>query len=266
MSGGPSMAEHAHVVLERRGPVALLTLNRPERLNAFAAATNRRLLALLDEVARDESVRAVLLTGAGRGFCAGADLKALAGVDGARDDDWGSPRGMMDAVARLRSLPQPSACAVNGVAAGAGFGLALAADLRVASRAARFVASQIRTAQVPDAGLSFFLPRLVGEERALRIALLADPIDAPEALALGLVGEVVEPDELVPRALALAERLAALPRTAARLTREVVRRGAESDLEAALDAEYQALVEANRDPDVAEAVRAFVEKRPPRFR
>jgi len=255
-----------HVLLERRDRVALVTLHRPERLNAFAAATNRRLLGVLGEVAADDGIRAVVLTGAGRGFCAGADLKALGGGDGPRDDDWGSPRGMLDAVLRIRELPQPSVCAVNGVAAGAGFGLALATDLRVASSAARFVASQIKTAQVPDAGLTWFLPRLVGMERALRVTLLADEISATDALALGLVGEVVEPEALLATGLALAERLAALPRTAARLTREAMYRGAENDLATALDAEYQALLAASRDPDVAEAMRAFVERRAPRFR
>lgn len=254
------------VLVERRGAVAVLTLNRPERLNAFAAPLNRRLVALLAEIAHDPAVRAVVLTGAGRGFCAGADLKTMAGADGVRDDDWGSPRGMIDLPLLLRDLPQPSVCAVNGVAAGAGFGLALATDLRVASSAARFVAAQIRTAQVPDAGLTWLLPRLLGDERAARVCLLADEIDAPQALALGLVGEVVAPDTLLPRALDLAERLAALPAHAARLTRRALRHGAIADLESALAFEYDALLEANRDPDVAEAVRAFAEKRAPRFR
>ncbi len=258
--------EPEHVLLERRGTVAVLTLNRPERLNAFAAPTNRALIAHLDAIRRDDGVRAVLLTGAGRGFCAGADLKALGGADGTRDDDWGSPRGMIDLPLLLRELPQPSVCAVNGVAAGAGFGLALASDLRVASTGASFVAAQIRTAQIPDAGLTWFLPRLLGVERAARVCLLAETIGATEAHALGLVGEVVDPDELMPRALALAERLAALPRTAVRLTRAALAHGATSDLAGALQREYEGLIEANRDPDVAEAVRAFSEKRPPRFR
>jgi len=260
------MAEAEHVLLERHGAVAVLTLNRPARLNAFAAATNRRLIGLLDEIARDEAIRAVVLTGAGRGFCAGADLKALAGADGPRDDDWGCPRGMIDLPLRLRALPQPSVCAVNGVAAGAGFGLALATDLRVASSDARFVAAQIRTAQVPDAGLTYILPRLLGTERALRAALLAEPIAAEEALALGIVGEVVAPDLLLSHSLELAGRLAALPRLATRLTRAAIYRALDRGLETALSFEFEALVEASRDPDVAEAVRAFVEKRPPRFR
>jgi len=254
------------VLLERCGAVAILTLNRPERLNAFAAPTNRRLLALLDEIACDDAIRALVLTGAGRGFCAGADLKALAGADGPRDGDWGSPRGMIDLPLRLRALPQPSVCAVNGVAAGAGFGLALATDLRVASTAARFVAAQIQTAQVPDAGLTYILPRLLGTERALRVALLAEPIGADEALALGIVGEVVAPELLLERSVAVAQRLAALPRLATTLTRHAIYRALDRGLETALAFEYEALVTANRDPDVAEAVRAFTEKRPPRFR
>ena len=258
--------EPEHVLLERHGAVAVLTLNRPERLNAFAAPTNRALVAHLDAIRRDEGVRAVLLTGAGRGFCAGADLKALGGADGPRDDDWGSPRGMIDLPLLFRDLPQPSVCAVNGVAAGAGFGLAVATDLRVASSNASFVAAQIRTAQIPDAGLTWILPRLLGAERAARVCLLAETIAAEDARALGLVGEVVAPEDLMPRALALAQQLAALPRTAVRLTRQALWRGLTSDLGGALQVEYDGLIEANRDPDVAEAVRAFGEKRPPRFR
>lgn len=255
----------AAVLLERRGAVALVTLNRPDRLNAFDAATTRSFLAVLDAVAADRDARVVVLTGAGRGFCSGADLKALADTGG-RDMDWGSPRGMIDIPVRLRELPQPTICAVNGVAAGAGFGIALAADLRVASEDASFIAAQVRTAQVPDAGLTWFLPRLLGTERALRIALSGRPIGAREALELGLVGEVVAPADLCARAFALAGEIAAGPRLATRLTRRAIHRGAESSLDAALDEEFAALVEANRDPDVAEAIRAFVEKRAPRFR
>lgn len=253
------------VLLEREGRVAVLTLNRPQRLNAFTAATARRMWELLDAIAGDDDVRVVLLTGAGRAFCAGADLKALGGSDGARDDDWGSRRGMIDFATRLRALPQPSIAAVNGVAAGAGFGMALAADLRIASTDASFIAAQIRTAQVPDAGLTWFLPRLLGTEAALRVALSGRAIPAAEALASGLVGEVVPAAELLPRARALAREIAAGPRLATRLTRRAILLGAESDLEAALEEEYRALVEANRDPDVAGAIAAFVAKRAPRF-
>lgn len=251
------------VLLERRGKVAVVTLNRPERLNAFAPSTARALWGALDAIAADDGLRAVVLTGAGRGFCAGADLKALA--DGA-DSDWGSRRGMIDIPLRLRDLPQPSICAINGVAAGAGFGVALAADLRVASEEASFIAAQIRTAQVPDAGLTWFLPRLVGSEHALRIALSGRAIPAREALDLGLVGEVVPSARLLERALELAGEIAAGPALATRLARRAIHRGAEIGLDEALDGEFAALVEANRDPDVGEAIRAFIEKRSPRFR
>lgn len=253
------------VLLERDGRVALVVLNRPQRLNAFTAETARCTWAVLDEIAGDDRLRAVVLTGAGRAFCAGADLKALGRSDGVRDDDWGSPRGMIDFVSRLRALPQPSIAAVNGVAAGAGFGMALAADLRVAAEGASFVAAQVRTAQVPDAGLTWFLPRMIGLERALRVCLLGRPIPAAEALALGLVGEVVPDADLLPRALELAREIASGPKAAIRLSRRAVIEGAESDLESALAREHRALVEANRSPDVAEAIRAFVEKRAPRF-
>ena len=246
--------------------VCTITLNRPERLNAWTRQMHLDLREALHRAGADPEVRAIILTGAGRGFCAGADLKALGGADGARDSDWGTPRGMIDLPLLLRDLPQPSVCAVNGVAAGAGFGLAVATDLCVASTNASFVAAQIRTAQIPDAGLTWILPRLLGAERAARVCLLAETISAEDARALGLVGEVVAPGHLMPRALDLAERLAALPRTAVRLTRDALAHGMTSDLGAALQREYDGLIEANRDPDVAEAVRAFAEKRPPRFR
>lgn len=256
------------ILFERRDRVALVTLNRPARLNAFAPRTTRALLALLARIAGDEDVRVVVLTGAGRAFCAGADLKSLAGEDdraGEGDDDWGSPRGMIDLPLRLRALPQPTICAINGVAAGAGFGMALGADMRVASESAELIAAQIKTARVPDAGLTWFLPRLLGTERALRVLLTGRAIAARDALALGLVGEVVPDAELLEHALALADELARGPALAMRLTREAVYRGAESELDAALDVEYEALVRASAHPDVAEGTRAFLERRAPRF-
>ena len=254
-----------HVRYERIGRVALLTINRPERLNALTAATARRMWALLDEVAADDAVRAVVLTGAGRGFCAGADLKDLGGYDGERDRDWGSPRGAMDFAVRMRALPQPSICAVNGVAAGAGFAMALATDLRVASEHASFIASQIRTARTPDAGLTWFLPRMVGYERALDICLTGRTVDAEEAFRLGLVSEVVPAEQLLERTMERAEALAAGPGLATRLARRLVQDSAERTLDEQLDAEYAALAEAGAHPDVDEGTRAFVEKRPPSF-
>ena len=196
------------VLLEREGRVAVLTLNRPQRLNAFTAATARRMWELLDAIAGDDDVRVVLLTGAGRAFCAGADLKALGGSDGARDDDWGSRRGMIDFATRLRALPQPSIAAVNGVAAGAGFGMALAADLRIASTDASFIAAQIRTAQVPDAGLTWFLPRLAGDQRARALAMLAPQIPAEKAKEWGLIWDVVDDAALMTTATEIARKLA----------------------------------------------------------
>jgi len=253
------------VLYEERDRVALITLNRPERLNAFNPATARAFWSCFERIAARERVRVVVLTGAGRAFCAGADLKSLGGVDGEGDDDWGSPRGMIDIPIRLRALGRPTICAVNGVAAGAGLGIALAADFRIAGESARFIAAQIRTARVPDAGLTYFLPRMLGIERALGIALTGRPVTAAEALSLGLVGEVVAGERLMARALSLAEELARGPALAMRLSRDAIYKGAESSLEQALEREHAALIEASAHPDVEEGTRAFLEKREPRF-
>lgn len=250
---------------EQRGRVAILTLNRPERLNAFRAATARLLWTNLDRIAADSSVRVVVITGAGRAFCAGADLKSLSGDDGPLDSDWGSPRGMIDLPMRLRALPQPTISAVNGVAAGGGFGMAMATDFRIASENARFGAAQIKTARIADAGLTYFLPRMLGVEKALSLTLTGRFVSAREALALGLVSEVTAPEDLMERVLAFADELARGPRFAMQLSREAVYRGYESSLDDALQFEYDGLKSASTHPDVQEGTRAFIEKRDPHF-
>lgn len=253
------------ILYEQIGAVAILTLNRPESLNAFSPAMARLLWATLDRIGADPSVRALVLPGAGRGFCAGADVKRFPGIGSEPDNDWGSPRGMIDLPVRLQALPQPSVCAVNGDAAGGGFGVALASDFRIASETARFGAVQIRRGVMADAGLTYFLPRWLGVEQALRLMLTGRMISAAEALALGLVGEVVAVDRLRDRALEFAAELARGPRLATRLTREAVYRGLDATLEESLDREHEGIRACFQGPDVREGALAFVEKRPPVF-
>jgi 2-(1,2-epoxy-1,2-dihydrophenyl)acetyl-CoA isomerase len=258
---------YQNILFESGGGIARITLNRPDRLNSFTDAMHADLRDALAKVKADAALRALLLTGAGRGFCAGQDLSEREVPEGMEPVDIGATieRNYKPLVLTLQALPMPVVCAVNGVAAGAGLGIALAADFRIASDSARFIAAQIRTARVPDAGLTYFLPRMVGIERALGIALTGRTVTAAEALSLGLVGEVVPGERLMARALSLADELARGPALAMRLTREAISKGADSSLEQALEREHAALIEASAHPDVEEGTRAFLEKREPRF-
>lgn len=247
--------------------IATLTLNRPERLNAFTAALHEALAAALDHAAGDAAVRTVLITGAGRGFCAGQDLserKPLAG--GARPDlGQGLERYYNPLIRRLRGLEKPIVAAVNGVAAGAGAGLALACDIAIASRSASFIEAFSRIGLVPDAGNTWFLPRLVGSARAMAMALTGEAVPAERAAEWGLIWKVVADDVLVSEARALALRLAQGPTRALGLTKRALNRSGANDLGAQLDLERDLQREAGLGEDYREGVAAFLEKRPARF-
>jgi enoyl-CoA hydratase/carnithine racemase len=254
--------------LERTGDVVVLTMDRPERLNALSEDMFRELPEALAEVGRDDTVRAVVLTGAGRGFCAGMDL-ADAAVLPTRpaaelvdaQEGWGR------ATLALRELPVPVIAAVNGPAAGAGFSLALAADIRLASPAARFNAAFIRIGLTGgDVGSSWLLPRIVGLGHAYEILLTGRMIDSSEAERMGLVNRVVAPDELVPAAVELAQAIAANSPLGVRLTKHVVQVNVDApSLRVAMELENRNQVLMMQTADMAEAVSAFLEKRPPRF-
>jgi 2-(1,2-epoxy-1,2-dihydrophenyl)acetyl-CoA isomerase len=247
--------------------VATLTLNRPERLNAFTAALHEALTAALDRAASDPEIRALLITGAGRGFCAGQDLserKPLPG--GARPDlGQGLERYYNPLVRRLRDLEKPVVAAVNGVAAGAGAGLALACDIVIAARSASFIEAFSRIGLVPDAGNTWFLPRLAGSARAMAMALTGEAVPAERAAEWGLIWKAVPDDALMAEAHDLAARLARGPTRALGLTKRAINRSTTNDLDAQLDLERDLQREVGLGEDYREGVAAFLEKRPPRF-
>jgi 2-(1,2-epoxy-1,2-dihydrophenyl)acetyl-CoA isomerase len=250
--------------VDRDGAVATLTLDRPEALNALTIPLKLALADTLRSIASDRGVRAVVLTGAGRAFCAGQDLAERDAPDAAPLDVELRER-YLPIVRALRSMDQPVIAAVNGVAAGAGASLAFACDLRLASPEARFLLAFGRIGLVPDCGASWFLPRLIGAARATELALLGDPIDAVGAARIGLVSRVVPAVDLLGEAHAMADRLAAGAPLAIGWTKHALEASWSTDLEAAMQEEARLQGLAGATADHAEGLAAFREKRPPRF-
>ena len=250
--------------VEIDGAVATLTLDRPEALNALTVPVKVALRQALEGLAGDGAVRAVILTGAGRAFCAGQDLAERERPDAAPLEV--EVREHYNPIIRaIRAMGQPVIAAVNGVAAGAGASLAFACDLRIAAEEARFVLAFSRIGLVPDSGATWFLPRLVGPAKAAELALVGDQVDAAEALRIGLVSKVVPGDQLLAEARALGERLAEGAPLALALTKEALHRSQTIDLDEALEGEAKLQGIAGASADHAEGLAAFREKRPPRF-
>ena len=250
------------VLLEEDDGVLRLTLNRPERLNSFNHPMQQAMMAALARAAEDPAIRAVMLTGAGRGFCAGQDLNEVApGQDlGITLQEQFNPL-----VRAVRNLPKPILCAVHGVAAGAGANLALACDIVIAGSSARFIQAFVKIGLVPDAGGTWLLPRLVGDARARAMAMLGEPVPAPQAEAWGLIWRALPDDELMAEAKRLARQLADLPTQAMRLIKQGFAASGGNSLDQQLDLERDLQREAGRTPDFQEGVTAFLEKRAPRF-
>jgi 2-(1,2-epoxy-1,2-dihydrophenyl)acetyl-CoA isomerase len=248
--------------------VMALTLNRPERLNALNAALVEALSAAIKRAAADPDCRAILITGAGRGFCSGADLADRVVVPGAPRPDLGQSleKGLNPLIRAIRSLPKPVVCAVNGPAAGAGANLALACDIVLAAKSAHFLQAFARVGLIPDAGGTFILPRLVGEARARALMMLAEPIAAEKAEAWGMIYRAVDDDDLMGEAHILAERLAAGATHALGLIKRALAASPGASLDAQLDLERDLQREAGTGDEFVEGVRAFLDKRPPDFR
>jgi 2-(1,2-epoxy-1,2-dihydrophenyl)acetyl-CoA isomerase len=244
--------------------ILTLTLNRPDALNSFTVEMKEELSAALKEAARDKSVRVVILTGAGRAFSAGQDLKER-GAPGVADLGTELRTRYNPIILAMRRLEKPIIGAVNGVAAGAGVSVALACDIVIASESASFIEAFGRVGLVPDTGSTWFLPRLVGYARAAEMMFTAEPVAARTAERIGLVNRVVPADQLMDEARSLATKLAAASPRALALAKRGLNRALESGLEDALDYEAQLQSIAGRSRDHAEGVAAFVEKRPPRF-
>ncbi|MGD9810854.1 MAG: 2-(1,2-epoxy-1,2-dihydrophenyl)acetyl-CoA isomerase PaaG [Sphingobium sp.] len=247
--------------------VARITLNRPDRLNSFTARMHEELASALDTADRDAAVRAILLTGEGRGFCAGQDLADRAVAPGGDKVDLGETveKYWAPLVKRLSTRDKPVICAVNGVAAGAGANIALACDIVIAARSAKFIQSFANIGLIPDTGGTWALPRLVGQARALGLALTAEPLTAEKAESWGLIWKCVDDEALAEESLALARKLAAGPTRGLAATKHAIRASLLNTLDAELLIERDLMRELGFSDDYAEGVAAFMEKRKPTF-
>lgn len=256
------------ILLDTVGDHAVLTLNRPERLNSINAAMHGELRDALRQVRSDSRIRCLLLTGAGRGFCSGQDLSERVVPEGGAAPDLGESldKRYNPLIRTLRTLDVPVVCAVNGVAAGAGCGLALAGDIVLAARSAAFVLSHSKLGLVPDAGATWVLPRLVGRARAMGLAMLGEKVGAEQAEAWGMIWRCVDDDDLTAAAETLARSLASSPGLGPALTKRAINASGDNGLDRQLDLERDLQRLAGRAEDYREAVAAFMEKREPRFK
>lgn len=259
--------DYQHLIVQRREGVMTITLHRPEVLNSFNQRMADELVAALGDAAGDNGVRAVLLTGSGRGFCAGQDLAAVLPVEGQPAPDLGDVvRNQYSPIIRgLRTLEKPVVCAVNGVAAGAGANIAFACDIVVAAEDAIFIQSFSRIGLIPDSGGTFILPQIIGLQRAAALTMLGEKLTAARALEWGLIYTVV-PHAVIPEtSFDLARRLAELPTRGLGLMKRGFNAAFSNTLDEQLALEEELQREAGRTADYAEGVRAFLEKRAPHF-
>ena len=260
---------YSTLLYEKANGVGTITLNRPEKSNAFDDTLIADMIDVLKTIERDAEVRAVVITGAGKNFCAGQDLGPML-------ERYKSPGGVSfgthlresynPIVSRIRTLEKPVIAAINGAAAGAGLGLACACDLRHASENAKFRMAFIGIALAPDSGTSFLLPRIIGLGRATEMALTNELIDAEKALQYGLVNRVFKADDLMPHTHEFAVKLAQSPTRSIGLTKRAFNRGLAADLDAALENEAYLQEIAGHTVDHSEGVKAFIEKRTPQFK
>lgn len=254
--------------IERDGPVMILTLNRPDRLNALTQELHSRLHAAVLDASEDKTIGALVLTGAGRAFCSGGDMAGRQQTDirPTLEDRADELRHHAQTTRLLRVMPKPTIAMINGVAAGAGLALALACDLRVAARSALLTTSYIKVALSGDLGVSYFLTQLVGGAKARELLFLGDKIEADEAQRIGLVNRVEETDALAASTRDLARRLAAGPRVAIRYMKRNLVCAESATLDEVLETEAYGMARCGRTQDVKEAATAFREKRAPAFK
>jgi len=253
---------------EIKNSVAIITLNRPDVLNSFNREMAKEFHSAIKECAVEAMVRCILITGAGRAFCAGQDLATVTPTGGATAPRLGEivKDCYNPIILALRRLEKPVVCAVNGIAAGAGANIALACDIVFASQSASFVQSFSKIGLIPDSGGTFFLPRLIGLPRATALMMLGDKVSAEDAQKFGMIYKATSPETLIEESFAVAAQLATQPTTGLGLIKRALNASLHSDLEAHLRTEAQLQEEAGRTHDYAEGVQAFLEKRKPVFR
>ena len=258
---------YQNILFEVQGGIARLTLNRPEKLNSFTVAMHLEVRDALEQVKANASVRVMVLTGAGRGFCAGQDLGDSAVAPGGTALDLGETveKYYTPLVLTLRSLPFPVICAINGVAAGAGANLALAADIVIAARSASFIEPFCRLGLVPDTGGTYFLPRLVGTARAMGLAMLGEKLSAEKAESWGLIWKCVDDAALTTEVDAMARHFSTAPTLGLARTKQAIYASPSNTLVQQLMLERECISELGNTRDCREGVAAFLEKRPPRF-
>jgi 2-(1,2-epoxy-1,2-dihydrophenyl)acetyl-CoA isomerase len=258
---------YQNILYAVEGGVARLTLNRPDRLNSFNDAMHAEVRDALSRVKASNDARVLLLTGAGRGFCAGQDLSDRAVAPGTEPVDLGASieRNYKPLVLGLRALPLPVVCAVNGVAAGAGANIALACDIVIAAKSASFIQAFSKIGLIPDSGGTFFLPRLVSSARAMGLAMLGDKLSAEQAAAWGLIWKCVDDAEFPASVEALVQQFSTAATRGLAATKQAIYAAGENTLEAQLDLERDVQRELGRSADYREGVSAFGAKRPPKF-
>ena len=258
---------YENILFEINDGIAQLTLNRPDKLNSFTQAMHDEVRHAVHKVGTDKSVRVLILTGAGRGFCAGQDLSDRAVEPGARAVDLGDSveKNYAPLVLALRGLPMPVICAVNGVAAGAGANLALACDIVLAAKSASFVEVFCKLGLIPDTGGTYFLPRLIGSARAMGLTMLGEKLSAEKAEAWGLIWKSVPDEELAAETMAMARHFATAPTKGLAFTKQALYASPHNTLQQQLTLECGMMSELGRTEDYREGVAAFMEKRAPQF-
>ncbi len=256
--------ENNSILFEKDGAIAKITLNRPAVYNSFNREMALNLQTALDDCKKDAEVRAVFLTGAGKAFCAGQDLQEIVGENALKVNTILSEH-YNPLVLRLRELDKPIVCAVNGVAAGAGANIALACDVVVAAQSASFIQAFSKIGLIPDSGGTYFLPRLIGWNKARALMMLGDKVVAAEAEAMGMIYKVFPDKKFVDKAYQIAQKLSQMPTKAITYIKRALSYSLSSDLEKQLNLETEYQSSAEQTADYREGVQAFLEKRPPKF-
>ncbi len=256
--------DYEGLTLDKEGGIATLTLNRPEQLNAISLSMAESLERAVDEVDKDNSLKVLILTGAGRGFCAGLDVSAFTQVKAMSHKELTHSMHILSLP--LYNLPKPTIAAINGVAVGAGLSLAMLCDMRIASEKALFSSGFVRMGLIPDVGATYSVPRVVGIAKAMELMITGDTFDAAEAQRIGMVNRVVPEEEVMKAARELAERIVNGPSIAIELIKQGIRRSLDSTFEQQVEWESFAQHLSMKTEDHEEGARAFFEKRPPQFK